>query len=176
MNHQPFEEWLLTDKFLTPAEKRELDLHLRTCADCTALSATGLALRSARAARPAAGFTLRFQQKLAAQKALERRRRLLGMVSLVFSSAVLLAWLAFPYLNALIVAPTEWLTTLTGYLLYVTTSIRALGDASLVLLRVIPDLLPPYAWMALASTVAGLSLLSSVSIWRFIRLPQGAVS
>ena len=68
INHQPFEEWLLNDKNLTPAEKRELDLHLRTCTHCTALSATGLALRSAPVASPAAGFTLRFQQRLAAQK------------------------------------------------------------------------------------------------------------
>ena len=29
MNHQPFEEWLLNDKNLTPSETRELDLHLR---------------------------------------------------------------------------------------------------------------------------------------------------
>jgi len=49
MNHQPFEEWLLNDKNLTPAESRELDLHLRTCVHCTSLSATGLALRSANA-------------------------------------------------------------------------------------------------------------------------------
>ena len=72
MNHQPFEEWLLNDKNLTPSETRELDLHLRTCVHCTALSATGLALRSANMIAPAAGFTLRFQQRLAAQKIAER--------------------------------------------------------------------------------------------------------
>ena len=44
MNHQPFETWLLDDKVLTPTEKRELDSHLRTCKNCTALAETGLAL------------------------------------------------------------------------------------------------------------------------------------
>ena len=76
MNHQPFEEWLLNDKNLNPAEKRELDLHLRTCSHCTALTETSLVLRSASVVAPATGFTLRFQQRLAAQKIAERRRRL----------------------------------------------------------------------------------------------------
>ena len=37
MNHQPFEEWLLNDKLITPEQKRELDAH----ADCSLLRRTG---------------------------------------------------------------------------------------------------------------------------------------
>ena len=68
MNHQPFETWLLDDKVLTAAEKRELNSHLRTCKTCSALAETGLALRSARAVSPAPGFALRFQHRLAAHE------------------------------------------------------------------------------------------------------------
>ena len=135
MNHQPFEEWLLNDKNLTPAETRELDLHLRTCTHCTALSATGLALRSAPVASPAAGFTLRFQQRLAAQKIAERRRKLWGMIILLISGVGLVGWFTAPYLFAFFSAPVEWVTAAIGYFLFIVTSLLALTEVMTVLLR-----------------------------------------
>jgi hypothetical protein len=41
------------------------------------------------------------------------------------------------------------------------------------MLRVMPAFVSPFGWMVLSSTLAGLGLLWSVSIWRFTRLPQG---
>jgi hypothetical protein len=173
MNHQPFEEWLLKDKNLTPAETRELDLHLRTCAHCTALSATGLALRSAPVVAPAAGFTLRFQQRLAAQKIAERRRKLWGMIILLVSGAGMLAWFTAPYLFAFFTAPVEWITAGVGYFLFIITSLQALTEVMTVLLRMATDFIPPYVWMVLVSALAGLGLLWTISIWQFSRTPQG---
>lgn len=105
MNHQPFEEWLLNDKNLTNAEKHELDLHLRTCTHCTALTATGLALRSANVVAPVSGFSVRFQQRLAAQKVAERRRKLWGMVVLILAGAGLLGWFATPVIYTFLASP-----------------------------------------------------------------------
>jgi hypothetical protein len=173
MNHQPFEEWLLNDKNLTPAETRELDLHLRICPHCTALSATGLALRSAPVVAPVAGFTLRFQQRLAAQKIAERRRKLWGMIVLVVSGAGLLSWLIAPFLFAFTAAPVEWVTAGIGYFLFVLTSLQALTEVIAVLLRMATDFIPPYIWMVIASTLAGVGLLWTISIWQFSRSPQG---
>jgi hypothetical protein len=176
MNHQPFEEWLLNDKNLNPNEKRELDLHLRSCSSCTALSATGLALRSARAIRPASGFALRFEQRLAAQKIAERRRKLWGVIFLVFAGGILLSALTAPYVSAFAASPGDWLTSAIGYVLYILTSMQAFSEAFIVFARVIPSVLPPYAWMIILSSFAGVGLLGSVSIWRFTRLPQGVTS
>jgi hypothetical protein len=173
MNHQPFEEWLLNDKNLTPVETRELDLHLRTCVHCTALSATGLALRSANVVVPAAGFTMRFQQRLAAQKIAERRRKLWGMIILLVSGVGLLGWFTAPYLFALVNEPVAWVTTAIGYFLFIVTSLQALTEVMAVLLRMAPDFIPPYIWMVLVSTLAGLGLLWTISIWQFSRTPQG---
>jgi hypothetical protein len=173
MNHQPFEEWLLLDKNLTPAETRELDLHLRTCSHCTALSATGLALRSAPVVAPAAGFALRFQQRLAAQKIAERRRKLWGMIVLLVSGVGLIGWLTAPYLFAFFSAPVEWITAAIGYFLFVVTSLQALTEVVTVLLRMATDFIPPYVWMVLLSALAGLGLLWTISIWQFSRTPQG---
>jgi hypothetical protein len=173
MNHQPFEEWLLNDKNLTPAETRELDLHLRTCSHCTALSATGLALRSTPVVAPAAGFTLRFQQRLAAQKVAERRRKLWGMIVLLVGGVGLLGWFTAPFLLAFFSAPVGWVAVAIGYFLFVITSLQALAEVMAVLLRTVPDFIPPYIWMVLVSTLAGIGLLWTISIWQFSRTPRG---
>jgi len=173
MNHQPFEEWLLDDKNLNPAEKRELDLHLRTCSRCTSLAEIELALRSAPVTAPAAGFTLRFQQRLAAQKIAERRRKLWGMIVLLVSGVGLLGWLLAPYLFVFFSAPVEWVTAGIGYFLFLLTSLQALTEVITVLVRMATDFIPPYVWMVLVSAMAGLGLLWTISIWQFSRTPQG---
>lgn len=174
MNHQPFETWLLEDKSLSAAEKRELDAHLRACRSCSALAETGLALRAAKAISPRAGFTARFQQRLAAHKIAERRRRLWGLFVLILSGLGLLGWFAAPYIYAFASAPVEWLTAAIGFLVFAVTSLLALGEALAVMARVLPELLPPYGWMILISALAGTGLLWIVSIWRFSHKPQGA--
>src|SRR5687767_7600762 len=119
MNHQPFEEWLLNDKILTPVDKRELDAHLRICKHCTALTETGFALRSARVVAPVTGFTLRFQQRLAVHKVAERRRKLMGLIVLVLTGAGLVGLLTAPYVRAVTASPVEWITAVIGYFLFV---------------------------------------------------------
>ncbi|MCA2001407.1 MAG: zf-HC2 domain-containing protein [Chloroflexi bacterium] len=173
MNHQPFEEWLLDDKPLNPIERRELDLHLRTCARCASLAEIGLTLRSAPVVSPAAGFTLRFQERLAAQKIAERRRRLWGLMVLLIAGSGLLAWLLVPYILAFASAPVEWMTAGIGYFLFLITSFQALTEAAAVLLRMAANFIPPYVWMTLASALAGLGLLWTISIWQFSRTAQG---
>ena len=173
MNHQPFETWLLADKILNAAEKRELDSHLRICRSCSALAETGLALRSAKASSPATGFALRFQHRLAVQKVAERRRRLWGLIVLIVSGVSLLGWFAAPVVYAFISAPVEWLTAVVGYFLFVFTSMQAFSEILRVLARMAPNFIPPYAWMVMLSTLAGMGLIWVVSIWRFAHKPQG---
>lgn len=176
MNHQPFETWLLDDKHLTTAEKRELDAHLRECRNCSALAETGLALRSTRVAAPRPGFALRFQHRLAAQKALERSRRMWGLILLALVGAGALSWFAAPFVVKLATSPFQWFISITGYFLYAVASLRAMGEILAVLARVVPDFLPPYAWMVLLSAFAGMGLLWLVSIWRFARRAQGVTA
>jgi hypothetical protein len=173
MNCQPFEDWLLNDKKLTDAEKRELDSHLRICRPCSAIAETGFALRAARVVSPAPGFVSRFETRLAAQKIAERRRRLWGLMLLIVTGIGLFGWISAPYVYAFLLSPVEWITAAIGYFLFVVTSLRVFAEMISVFLKVIPDILPPYAWMVFASATAGLSLLWTISIWRFSRAPQG---
>jgi hypothetical protein len=173
MNHQPFEDWLLNDMPITHEQKRDLDLHMRTCTYCSALVETGIALKSVKKVSPQAGFTTRFQSRLAERKLAERRRRIWGAVLFTVGGLAMLMWLASPYLVSFISAPATWIAALVEWVVFVITTFQALAQAGSVFLQIIPDFLSPFAWMVILSAVAGVSLLWSVSIWRFVRVPRG---
>jgi anti-sigma factor RsiW len=176
MNHRPFEDWLLDDQLLDPAQKRELDGHLRTCDTCSAIAESNLALRSARVVAPAPGFTARFQERLVLARRAQRRRTLLGTLFFSLGGFLLLAILAGPALVSIIGSPAEWISAMVQTLLFVYTTGMAVGEAGYVLLRVLPGFMPPFAWLVLLSSLSGFVLLSSVSIWRLMRRPQGVTS
>jgi hypothetical protein len=173
MKHQPFEDWLLNDKLIDPKQKLELDAHLRVCSDCSALAETGKALRSVKMVSPAAGFSTRFQARLAARKVADHRRRLWGAVLFTFGGLVMLLWIASPYLASFFASPATWIASLIEWGVFLITTLQAIGQAGSVLLDVIPGFLPPFVWMVVLSTLAGIGLLWSVSIWRFVRVPRG---
>lgn len=175
MNHQPFEDWLLNDRQIDPKQKLDLDAHLRVCSYCAALVETGKALRSVKKVSPVAGFSTRFQARLARQRVVERRRRLWGAVLFTLGGLAILMWLAWPYLASFFASPASGITSLVGWGVFLVTTLQALFRAGSVMLGVIPGFLPPFVWMVLVSALAGISLLWSVSIWRFTRrgVPRG---
>jgi hypothetical protein len=173
MKHQPFEEWLLNDAPIAPEQRRELESHLRSCAYCAALAETGMALKSVKMAAPAAGFTTRFQARLAAHKVTERRRKFWGAILFGIGGLVFLLWLASPSLLSFFASPATWIASLVKWGIFLITTLHAITEAGSVLLKILPGFLPPFAWMILLSSFAGIGLLWSVSIWRFTRVPQG---
>jgi hypothetical protein len=173
MNHQPFEEWLLSETLISPRQKLELDAHLRVCSYCSALAETGMALRTVKKVAPAAGFSARFQARLALQRAAELRRKRWGTVLFTAGGLIMLMWLVGPYLASFIAAPATWIAALVEWVVFVITTVQAVAQAGSVLLGMLPGFLSPFALMVLVSAIAGISLLWSVSIWRFVRVPRG---
>ena len=173
MNHRPFEDWLLDDQLLDPAQKRELDGHLRSCDTCSAIAESNLALRSARVVGPAPGFTARFQERLVLARRAQRRRTLLGTLFFSLGGMLLLAALAGPTLVSVLGSPAEWISAMIQALLFIYTTMLAVTEAGSVIFRVLPGFMPPFVWLVLLSTLGGLGLLWSVSIWRLMRRPQG---
>ena len=57
--------------------------------------------------------------------------------------------------------------------LFIYTTTVAVLEAGTVVFRVLPTFVPPFGWLVLLSTLSGLGLLWSVSIWRLVRRPQG---
>jgi hypothetical protein len=173
MNHQPFEEWLLTEKLISPLEKLELDAHLRICSYCSALAETGKALHTVKRVSPAAGFGARFQARLVLQKAADRRRKRWGTVLFTLGGLVMLMWLVGPYLASFFAAPATWIAAMIEWAVFLITTLQAVTQAGSVLLRMLPGFLSPFGLMVLVSAFAGIGLLWSVSIWRFVRVPRG---
>lgn len=171
MNHRPFEDWLLADQPLNPEQKRELQTHLRDCTACTALAEVNLALRSARTVVPAPGFSSRWQARLAVEHKLQRRRQAIGSSILALGGVGLLVWIATPFVMAFLASPAEWITNWISYMLFLLTSVRALSEAASVIMRVLPEVVPPYIWLVAVSALAGAALLGSISIWRVTRYP-----
>lgn len=172
MDHQPFEDWLLSGRQLTPDQMRQLHTHLRACVTCSALTAVEHTLHSVKAVTPVSGFTTRWRLRLAKQRKVQRGRYVLGVLILILGGLSLLAWYAMPYLAVIFRSPAEWLITWIGYLLFIFTSLRALGETGSILLRVLPGFVPPFAWMVIASTLSGLGLLWAISIWKITRNPR----
>ena len=175
MNHSPFETWLLNDLPVTPEQQRELDLHLRDCAYCASLTETGRLLKNVKLAAPAPGFTNRFQARLAERKIADRRRRLWGAFLFTIGGLSMLLWFVGPYAVSFLSAPSSWLAVIVGWLVFIGSTLFALLDAGGVLLEVVANFLPPFVWMVVFSTIAGVGLLWSISIWRFAQraVPQG---
>ena len=173
MNHQPFEEWLLTEKLISPREKLDLDAHLRICSYCSALAETGKALHTVKRVSPAAGFSTRFQARLAMQKAADLRRKRWGTLLFTFGGLVMLMWLVGPYVASFFVAPATWIAATVEWVVFLITTLQAVTQAGSVLLRMLPGFLSPFGLMVLVSAFAGIGLLWSVSIWRFVRVPRG---
>jgi hypothetical protein len=81
-------------------------------------------------------------------------------------------WLASPYLLTFFSAPAAWISVVVDWAVFLFTTAQALGEAGSVLLDVIPVFLSPFAWMILISAIAGIGLLWTISIWRFVRVPR----
>jgi len=173
MKHQPFEEWLLSDTPLSPEQKRELDLHVRSCPYCAALVETSMVLRSVKTVAPVEGFTTRFQARLAARKLADKRRRVWGSILFLFGGLAFLLWLTGPSILRFLSSPEVWIAALVEWGIFLVTTFQALTQAGSVLLHVVPNFIPPFMWMVIVSAFAGMGLLWSVSIWRFLRVPQG---
>ena len=173
MNHQPFEEWLLNEKLISPKERLDLDAHLRICSYCSALAETGKALRTVKRVAPTAGFGTRFQARLAMQKAADRRRKRWGTILFTVGGLVMLMWLVGPYLASFFAAPATWIAALVEWAVFLITTLQAVTQVGSVLLRMLPGFLSPFGFMVLVSAFAGIGLLWSVSIWRFVRVPRG---
>ena len=81
----------------------------------------------------------------------------------------MLLWLTGPYLTSFVAAPATWLAALIEWAVFVLTTLQAISQAGSVLLRMLPGILSPFAFMVLVSAFAGVGLLWSVSIWRLVQ-------
>ncbi|MCZ2128172.1 MAG: hypothetical protein LC099_10415 [Anaerolineales bacterium] len=169
MNHQPFETWLLEDKILAPAEKRELDAHLQICKICSALAETKLALFAARTVSPAPGFALRFRQRLVALKTAEQRRRLFGILLFIASGVGIIGIFLVPIFTSVLASPTGWLFDMASLLAFVVAALQTFR----LFLSTAFQIVPAKYWAAILLAFVSVGALWFASVWHLFRRPQG---
>jgi len=172
MDHQPYENWLLNDERLTAVQERDLRTHLRNCPECSALSQANMVLRAAPMSVPPAGFVLRFQVRLAAQRRAQRLRNIFGItLILVIGMSVLLLSVP-PYLVYLSSSPAQLAATWITNLVYVGVNLQDVNQNSAALLSVIASFVPSYVWALSVALLGGSGFLWAMSTPTFARIPQ----
>jgi hypothetical protein len=176
MNHQPFEDWLLSKEPITPEQETELRQHLHDCPDCTNLAFTWQAvaqeLERAPQAAPAPGFGNRWQARLAEKRAQKQRRFTWWVIGLNLSAALGI----FLALNLHRLSSLSFSQLLVSAL-YTFTLILARIDSAEVLFKLffseVNPLIPLGIISVIGTSLSVLSLIWIFSMWK-IFIPQGA--
>jgi len=176
MNHHLYEEWILSDETLSPAENASVQEHLAACPECRQLKnrweAAKLQINREGLAAPAAGFTMRWQNDLPDRiNRLETQsaRRFLFII-LACSAAMLAGWIVTWLLNSPTANIATSLIKLTANSILVFQGIKFMVFPAL---RSIP-LVYILAGISLAGTTAlMLSAVWAGAIWHYVfRKPQ----
>jgi len=170
MNHQPFEEWLLSDEELTPEQDRALADHLQNCSECPQVGEAWEAvleeIRQTPPAAPGPGFAQRWEARLEIQRAqIQRRWTWIGL--LVFSAgAVILSIFAVVDKWGSIPTPLEMFTGLSYSLIVGYSRAGEAIDIFTAVFKSIPLVIPLLAWIALTISMLLWAFIWFLTVWR----------
>jgi hypothetical protein len=173
MDHQHFENYLLNDTPIPREEKSAFDAHLKICASCAALAEVNRSLKNVVMAAPSPGFATRFQVRLAAQRKVQRRRHLFGLLILLFSGIGVGVWYALPFISTFFLSPvallTAWAQTLSSTISLLETLVNAMN----VIGRVATGFIAPESFALVLGTLSLLIFGWMISLQK-ASLPQVA--
>ncbi len=176
MNHQPFENWLLSEEPLAPEQAQALRAHLSTCLVCQRLEQSWSEVQQLFAQTPPAapppGFTARWQARQAEESRQRQQRQAWRLLALTGGIAFLLMVFLGVYALDLFSSPEQLLM----YVIYRASSLYFFGRASI---EAVPGLLSPlvgalslFVWLLALGGVSVLGVLWIVAyqkimaIWR----------
>jgi hypothetical protein len=180
MNHQPFENWLLSEESLTPENQRILQDHLETCDQCRELQASwndviDLFL-DVPEVEPAPGFVSRWQGRLETERQIELsiRHRWQSIIMLILIGNVIA--------GLVVLLSTQFLTTFDtalGFLLSgvyrlasFVTRLNAVENIVTTLFRTITSVIPVGWWAVLALGLVGAGVTWIISLKSLSVLPR----
>ncbi len=170
MDHRSYKSWLLDDERLTAGQERELRLHLQGCPECAGLAQANRALRAAPMSTPPAGFALRFQERLAAERKAQRLRKILGLSLILVVGVGVVFFLATVYMRYVSLSPAQLAVTWIANLTTLGLTLRTVGQTGNTLL--VATFIPPYAWALASALLVGVSFFGLFSSRRFTRFLQ----
>ena len=171
MNHQPYEEWLLSDEPLDEAQSQALQAHLDECQECVPLAQAWKSVRFELAQTPTVapvpGFTQRWQVRQA-QRRFERQHRLAWLGT----GLNLLAGIAiFIGLNADKLAGFS-LHTMFISLFYAIASVMArtgqIQRLMVYALQSVPPTVTVSLWILVATCFSFLAMLWIFTMWKIL--------
>jgi len=175
MNHQPFRNWMLSEKPLHPEEIRVLQAHLANCESCRSLSSAWIEVRtmldSSPTVQPSIDFAERWQARLVAQNEglVYRKQRqswwffftVAGLAFLLLVILLAQIWASFESPLAIFLSG---LYLLTGTIASLTT----LQGLMSTLLNTLIVIVPPAWWILLTIAICGLIIIWLVSLRRVV--------
>jgi hypothetical protein len=182
MNHQPFEDWLLSDEPLSSDNHQALQEHLETCEECRELqdSWQGVMslIESTVPMEPAAGFMDRWQQRLEAdrQLALLSRQRWQSwiMLILVANVASLFLFILGAGVFSVFESPVEIILAGVYRLTSVVILLNTFQDILGTLMRTLISVVPIGVWAAFAAGLGASCVVWVVSMTSLLKLTRRA--
>lgn len=174
MNHQPFEQWLLSDEILDDEQKTALSRHLETCADCSRLAvawrSVAVMMRMEAEVAPAEGFIARwetFREEKKIQEQIQRQRRLAWLLLAFTAGGALVTFVSFN-LQAFANLPTlgEIFTRLLYNGVLLVGASRQLFNIAQFIEKSVPFPIPLIFWINLAAMLFILTAIWIISIVR----------
>jgi hypothetical protein len=169
MEHQPFENWILSGDPLTQSQFTELKAHLSICPHCTTIkegfSGVEMLFKSATFESPSPGFTHRF--KIMAAQREEEARRLQSYFFLGWTMIVTVV-VSIAYLTTMMLtkSPTEVITELMSSTINVAFQLDTLIETLMAWFTIIPL---PITLAIIAGSASLVVLLTSgwiISVWK----------
>lgn len=168
MNHQPFEEWLLSEDPLSTEDKESLELHLKTCKQCSELLSAWHGVKSlfveAPVVEPKPGFVDRWTNRLEVEKQVDRvvRHRWQSVIMLILFANVItgLVILLGTQFFTSIESPISLVLSGISRLVSTVALLNAIQNVSGLLLRTILNIVPVGVW-----ALIGLGLIGSIVTW-----------
>jgi hypothetical protein len=172
MNHQPFENWLLSEEPLSIEQSRALKEHLDTCERCCQIDSSWDGVQSliqeAPVLVPAPGFTLRWQERQALQRRKNQQRQ--SWILFVITGGIAAALLAALGISILSVIkePDQLLIFSVYRLVTLLIDVEAAGGFLSLLIKSLVSAVPLATWMGLIGLASMISVLWFVLFKRLI--------
>lgn len=173
MNHQPYEDWLISEDPILPEQNCELQDHLRNCDSCRQLSEFWLDIQTLlhvpQQVRPHAGFSARWLTRFEEQERKNKQRQSWIMLILTGGVAVFLLLMMGVNIITSVDQPLQLLLIGTNKLIEWLTVIKAINEVLSALVELVSFMIPPVWWVLLAGMISLLCLLWFYSLRQLIQ-------
>ncbi len=177
MEHEPYEEWLLSGEELSTDQQLQLENHLASCADCARLATGWQAIHQAlisnlEVAEPEPGFSDRWKERLADRRAAQHiRMTWIALLVCVGGIVLTLIGLAMPEIHGL-PSPVQLLSSVVFSVAQGIVTVQDAGAWIFSLLRGVPLFVPLFFWIVLSTALLLWSLVWMIGIWRLPHLQR----